>query len=446
MVLAGISFTSGLVYCAAGVGGGVIFQGLYFVFRESWPDLQLGGLRQAVALGCTVIGSQLALTIYMDRRCVVGKIPMLMNPFQLTATFLGTLLLVFAEQATLGLLQRLLGILLMLTSFRMLYSYAVATRKKSLVSLTALYALGGVAEDAELSEVEGLVVGEVGNNRNSRLRKELQCGEAQELQEGNGDQEPNSQPGSPLPLLKKKARTVAQTGKTPSRQNLLEDEEAEDSDPNSNQGRTVEGLAEATRPDLGHQSFAMSVRLKVGTVLTGFCSGFLGSVFGVAGPPLMVYVIQAGLLKRNIRGTVACCIGPSYALSIVIFAASGYLTSDQLPLHSCNIVSSFAGMAFGQVVHTRISQQQLTVGITALLLVISAQLAGGSGNAESAGLSWAAAVVGAGLSYSMGRYLSIHVEVSVSAEVADDSNETVDKVDKQDAKNAPSKESALAMV
>ena len=74
-------------------------------------------------------------------------------------------------------------------------------------------------------------------------------------------------------------------------------------------------------------------RVAMGAIFAGFCSGFSMGVFGVAGPPIMVFVCVAGLRKGEVRasfalmfavaGTIQVCCGCTVCRCDVVTSAWG---------------------------------------------------------------------------------------------------------------------------
>lgn len=143
---------------------------------------------------------------------------------------------------------------------------------------------------------------------------------------------------------------------------------------------------------------ALNARLKAPSMLclafvAGFSSGLLTGLIGVAGPPLMIYVMCAKLDKSVTRATAVALIMFTMPFQAVALLTEEGLVRPELalPVYTPTVLAAAAGMWMGNRVHAWPSVTDKHVRVVVLsLLSTSASLLWGAGDTVA---SFAAAAV-----------------------------------------------------
>ena len=108
--------------------------------------------------------------------------------------------------------------------------------------------------------------------------------------------------------------------------------------------------------------FSKRVRIRAnpltGTVC-GTLSGVLGGLFGMSGPPMVVYLLEATESNDAYFGTIQCFFALTNIVNTAMRAAAGTVTTAVLVYVVVGIVFAFAGRWLGAKLFTRLEPEPL---------------------------------------------------------------------------------------
>ncbi|XP_004363316.2 hypothetical protein CAOG_03588 [Capsaspora owczarzaki ATCC 30864] len=114
----------------------------------------------------------------------------------------------------------------------------------------------------------------------------------------------------------------------------------------------------------------LSTGRKIFTAIAGVTSGFLRGLFGVGGPPLMVYVSLSGLDKKPLRATVtATSMVTLPILTGYLLIYEGRLKSDEWPRYLTAVCCSCVGLLIGNLLFKKFNTATVLRFILVLLVV-----------------------------------------------------------------------------
>jgi uncharacterized membrane protein YfcA len=106
----------------------------------------------------------------------------------------------------------------------------------------------------------------------------------------------------------------------------------------------------------------------------GLVGGAMGTVFGVGGPPYVMYLSRRLADATRLRATIAVMIALSVAIRLVVFAAAGLMTVDRLVLAVTLAPFAACGFWLGSRVQRRVPRAVAVRLLNLLLLVLGASL------------------------------------------------------------------------
>lgn len=124
---------------------------------------------------------------------------------------------------------------------------------------------------------------------------------------------------------------------------------------------TAYGVYYATR----HESVFRVARWTAAPI--GLFAGAISSVFGMAGPFYVMYLVGRGSTPDQIRATMPVIFSFTTVGRIVLFAAIGLITQDVLILAAVLAPVMFAGVWCGNRWHSRFSRENVVRAIGAVL-------------------------------------------------------------------------------
>lgn len=106
----------------------------------------------------------------------------------------------------------------------------------------------------------------------------------------------------------------------------------------------------------------------------GFTGGLSGTLFGVGGPPYMIYLSRRLEDKGALRSTMVTMVTFSVAIRITLFVIAGLVLPDVLKVFAALIPVAALGLWAGHRLHGRISREQLGRFIAVLVMLSGASL------------------------------------------------------------------------
>ena len=107
---------------------------------------------------------------------------------------------------------------------------------------------------------------------------------------------------------------------------------------------------------------------------SGFIGGMTGALFGIGGPPYVIYLSRRIEDKTALRATVATMISVSVSTRLVLFVFAGLLPWEKIITAVALLPFAAAGVWVGGRLHARISREWFGRAIGVLLLVTGASL------------------------------------------------------------------------
>ena len=120
-----------------------------------------------------------------------------------------------------------------------------------------------------------------------------------------------------------------------------------------------------------------STSLRIGGVVAGLLSGFLGGLVGLRGPPLMVFFLSFPFPKNVIRANSMLILVVNSVIRICYYVVEdlsgtkelSWFQSDLWYLYVCVIVFGVLGIPLGQAVANRMDQNQFKLVIAFMLFI-----------------------------------------------------------------------------
>ena len=120
-----------------------------------------------------------------------------------------------------------------------------------------------------------------------------------------------------------------------------------------------------------------STSLRIGGVVAGLLSGFLGGLVGMRGPPLMVFFLSFPFPKNVIRANSMLILVVNIVIRICYYIVEdlsgtrelSWFQSDLWYLYVCVIVFGVLGIPLGQAVANRMDQNQFKLVIAFMLFI-----------------------------------------------------------------------------
>jgi hypothetical protein len=106
----------------------------------------------------------------------------------------------------------------------------------------------------------------------------------------------------------------------------------------------------------------------------GFAGGLAGTLFGVGGPPYMIYLSRRLEDKGALRATMVTMVTFSVAIRTALFVITGLVLLDVLKVFGLLLPFAGLGLWLGSRLHGRISREQLGRFIAVLVMVSGASL------------------------------------------------------------------------
>jgi uncharacterized membrane protein YfcA len=113
---------------------------------------------------------------------------------------------------------------------------------------------------------------------------------------------------------------------------------------------------------------SLGARGTAGELVAGVTSGVLNTSTGMNGPPIVIYLQDAGLPPREFRAALAAFFSVSGFVSTGVFAVSGVITHTALGLAAAGLPAVFTGSWLGHHLFSRIDHglfRRLVLGLLA---------------------------------------------------------------------------------
>ena len=108
--------------------------------------------------------------------------------------------------------------------------------------------------------------------------------------------------------------------------------------------------------------------------IAGGLSGFLGSIFGTSGPPVVIYLNNQALGKAAMRATMLTYFLAIDSTRMAGYLWSGLLTRDAIVLGLVMLPGALVGGWLGTHLHLQIGERTFRWGVAGLLFVTGALL------------------------------------------------------------------------
>jgi len=109
-------------------------------------------------------------------------------------------------------------------------------------------------------------------------------------------------------------------------------------------------------------------------VISGFCGGAAGTLFGVGAPPYAIYLSRRLPDKAVLRATLSNMVLLSTSIRALVFLIGGLMLMDRVIGFLCLLPFALGGLWAGHRIQLQISREALLKIIGALLLLIGASL------------------------------------------------------------------------
>ena len=402
VVLGCVSFVGALTGATAGIGAAIIFQAGFFLALALLPSLASTlNLRDAIAFQSAVGVQQGLAMMVIDRKKILMIVPAFSIPPVIAFSILGNFLLT-SPAVPIDLLQRLLGCIFLAFALGQvpglarpspkLESERVEDTRRCETGAATTEAAAAAAAAAEINEGD-ITCTTPGDNGIA-----LVCLDPPGGDEGNRDEDGG----------------------------ILTD--------------VGDGGSHAThsshRPTATTTTTSPSNWMKLCAIMAGAGAGFMGSLFGVGGPPMIAFFAHFKLHKTVIRGTFAAVVFPVGCINFIGLNLSGHIDlAKDWPAFLCNACCSAAGIVVGNWLHKRVSQWAVASAIVLLLFTISVQLVGAgraldTGLAAGVALVSATAVVATSRGWCSRRSLTAHGETVVYANLEEQGEQgEIDSID-----------------
>ncbi len=111
-----------------------------------------------------------------------------------------------------------------------------------------------------------------------------------------------------------------------------------------------------------------------GALVAGGTSGVLAGLFGVGGPPLIVFLRWQGLPKRSFRVTLLTLFLATSALRVPLYLWRGLAGGEALLSAAVVLPACLAGLAVGHRMHASVSERAFRRGVAVLLALLGVGL------------------------------------------------------------------------
>lgn len=108
--------------------------------------------------------------------------------------------------------------------------------------------------------------------------------------------------------------------------------------------------------------------------VAGLIGGAMGTLFGVGGPPYVIYLSRRLDDKTRLRATIAVMIALSVVMRLTVFAVAGLMVAERFVLVALWLPFAAAGFWCGTRVQRRVARPTVVRLLNALLLVLGASL------------------------------------------------------------------------
>ena len=109
-------------------------------------------------------------------------------------------------------------------------------------------------------------------------------------------------------------------------------------------------------------------------VISGFCGGAMGTLFGVGAPPYAVYLSRRLPDKAVLRATLSNMVLLSTSIRALVFLIGGLMLMDRVIGFLCLLPFALGGIWAGHRIQLRVSREVLLKVISVLLLLIGGSL------------------------------------------------------------------------
>jgi uncharacterized membrane protein YfcA len=130
--------------------------------------------------------------------------------------------------------------------------------------------------------------------------------------------------------------------------------------------RNMHGLTSAAAPSASWPRWTGYV--------AGGLSGFLGSIFGTTGPPIVIYLDNQALAKSAMRATMLAYFLAVDSTRMVSYLVTGLVTQNVAVLGLLMMPTALLGGWLGTHLHLHISERTFRWGVAMLLFVTGALL------------------------------------------------------------------------
>lgn len=109
-------------------------------------------------------------------------------------------------------------------------------------------------------------------------------------------------------------------------------------------------------------------------VVSGFCGGAGGTLFGVGAPPYAIYLSRRLTDAAVLRATLSNMVLLSTSIRALVFLAGGLMLADRVAGALCLLPFALGGLWAGHRIQSRVSRGVLLKVLSGLLLLIGASL------------------------------------------------------------------------
>jgi len=111
----------------------------------------------------------------------------------------------------------------------------------------------------------------------------------------------------------------------------------------------------------------------------GFASGVLGAIFGMGGPPVIIFLRACRLDKTAFRSTLLMYFLLMSLLRAGTYATAGLITAERVLAAALLLPGSVAGIIIGTTIHDRVSEHRFGQVVSLLLVMLGLLLIAGAG-------------------------------------------------------------------
>jgi uncharacterized membrane protein YfcA len=109
-------------------------------------------------------------------------------------------------------------------------------------------------------------------------------------------------------------------------------------------------------------------------VISGFCGGATGTLFGVGAPPYAVYLTRRLPDKAVLRATLSNMVLLSTSIRALVFLAGGLFLADRIIGALLLLPFALGGLWAGHRIQLQVSRESLLKIISVMLLLIGTSL------------------------------------------------------------------------